>query len=657
MAKAKTLIALAEGENIPLNQLRLSEDNVRKTFTKEAIADMAKDIRTNGLIQSLSVRKLAEAEGIVTHEVQGGGRRFRALQLLVQQKELAEDTPIPTVPNEKQIAAQISLAENVQREALNPIDEYRAYAAMKEQGKSEEDIAAANRVSVHVVKQRLRLGTASPVLHKAFLDEKLTLSNLMAFCVTDDKERQEQVWKELKSQSYLNTWTIKQKLMENTVPTSDRRVKFVGLKAYENAGGRVEPDLFAEDHASYILDVALLNQLAQAKLDRAAEKVKAQGWAWAMTGVDIPYETTSAFGQITAENEERTEQEEEQLQALEAERDQIRETPKDERSKKQVKRLEDLNAEIDALENPEPIYNPEDMARAGATVEIDSSGKLNVTYGYLKPDDVSAEEPSVGADAPSATGEEAEEEEGAAKIPDSLVTNLTIHRTASLQAALAEKPDVAFVAVIHAMAVSSLNMFGSESCLQIRAVTDFPSHIDGLKEFGPMKAMIEQRKAWAARLPSDSIKLWEAIEAMPRKEQMQLLAFLAATTVNVVVQKHDNRSRQVNHSQVLAEALKYDIRKDWKPTAENFFSRVAKATILASVAEARDEKTANLISHCKKAAMATEAERLVDGTGWLPQPMRAEDPAIDDEADTSEEEAALSDFEGGVSEEEVGASA
>lgn len=376
MAKAKTLIALAEGENIPLNQLRLSEDNVRKTFTKEAIADMAKDIRTNGLIQSLSVRKLAEAEGIVTHEVQGGGRRFRALQLLVQQKELAEDTPIPTVPNEKQIAAQISLAENVQREALNPIDEYRAYAAMKEQGKSEEDIAAANRVSVHVVKQRLRLGTASPVLHKAFLDEKLTLSNLMAFCVTDDKERQEQVWKELKSQSYLNTWTIKQKLMENTVPTSDRRVKFVGLKAYENAGGRVEPDLFAEDHASYILDVALLNQLAQAKLDRAAEKVKAQGWAWAMTGVDIPYETTSAFGQITAENEERTEQEEEQLQALEAERDQIRETPKDERSKKQVKRLEDLNAEIDALENPEPIYNPEDMARAGATVEIDSSGKL-----------------------------------------------------------------------------------------------------------------------------------------------------------------------------------------------------------------------------------------------------------------------------------------
>lgn len=641
MAKAKTLITLAEGENIPLNQLRLSEDNVRKTFTKEEITDMAADIRSNGLIQSLAVKKLAEPEDSIVAEVIGGGRRFRALQLLVSKKELAEDAPIPTVPNEKQVAAQISLAENVQRQALNPIDEYRAYATMKAQGMTEDDIAAANRVSVHVVKQRLRLGSASPVLHRAFLDEKLALSNLMAFCVTDNQERQEQVWKELKSQSYLNAWTIKQKLMENTVPTSDRRVKFVGLKAYESAGGRVEPDLFAEDHASYVLDVDLLNQLVQAKLDRAAEKVKARGWAWTMTGVDIPYAETSAFGQITAQNEERTEEEEERLQALEAERADIRQTPKDERSKKQVKRLEDLNAEIEAMENPEPIYAPEDMARAGATVEIDSSGKLNVTYGYLKPDEV-AEDCGDDTDA-LAAGDETEED-GVAKLPDSLVTNLTIHRTASLQAALAEKPDVAFVAVIHAMAVTALNMFGSDSCLQVRAVTDFPSQIDGLKEFGPMSAMIEQRKTWAARLPSDSVKLWDAIEAMPRKEQMQLLAFLVASTVNVVVQKHDNRSRQVNHSHVLADALKHDIRKDWKPTAENFFKRVPKAMILASVAEARDEKTANLISHCKKAAMATEAERLLQGTGWIPQPMRAETPVLDDDA--QEEDGGLPTFLG-----------
>jgi ParB family chromosome partitioning protein len=590
------------------------------------------------------VRKLAEPDGLVRAEVQGGGRRFRALLLLVKQGLLAPDAAIPTVPNEKQITTQISLAENVQREALHPLDEYRAFADMLAKGKTEEDIAAHNRCTVNIVKQRLRLASASPVLLKAFEDEKITLATLMAFCVTDNHGRQEQVWKDIKGQSYHHAHSIKQRLMEDTVPTHDKRVKFVGLKAYEKAGGLVERDLFDEDHQGYIKDVDLLNQLVQAKLDRAAEKVKAQGWGWAMAAPTIAYEATSEFEQLTAENEERTQEEEERLQALEAERSEIQETPKAERSKKQITRLEDINAEIDALENPEPIFKPEDIARAGATLEIDSDGKLHVEYGYLKPEDVVVAEPATEASATGAavTADRAEEEADS-KLPDSLVTDLTTYRTASLQAALAEKPDVAFVATLHAMTLSAFNLFSSESCLQIRADTGFPNHAEGLKEYGPMMAMIDQRKAWGARLPRESLKLWEDITAMSHEERMQLLAFLAASTLNVVVQKHDKRSSQVNHSQLLAAALGYDIRTDWKPTAENFFNRVTKAAILAAVTEARDEKTSNLISHCKKQGMALEAERLVDGTGWIPMPMRTEAAVVGDEGDLGSEDE-LPDF-------------
>jgi ParB family chromosome partitioning protein len=96
---------------------------------------------------------------------------------------------------------------------------------------------------------------------------------------------------------------------------------------------------------------------------------------------------------------------------------------------------------------------------------------------------------------------------------------------------------------------------------------------------------------------------------------------------------------------VLAEALNYEIRKDWTPTADNFFARVTKATILASVAEARDEHTANLISHMKKLPMASEAQRLIDGTGWIPAPMRCEASVIvENDANDSEEETGLPDF-------------
>lgn len=640
MAKAKPLITLAEGESIPLNRLRLSDDNVRKVYSKEAIADLAADIRTNDLIQSLSVRKLEQPDGAFTHEVQGGGRRFRALHLLVKQKALAPDAPIPCLPNDRQIATQISLAENVQREALSPLDEFRAYAEMASKGKPEADIARDNRVTLRHVKQRLRLGTASPLLHKAFEDNKISLDTLVAFCVTDNLERQEQVWNQIKGQGHINAWSLKQMLLEDAVSTSDKRVKFVGLDSYEKAGGLVERDLFDDGDAGYVKDVDLLNELVQAKLDREADKLKKMGWSWALTGITIPYADTAGFDQFSAENEDLTEEQEEQLRALEAKRDELQQVDPDKRTRKQSKRLEALQADIDALENPEPMFKPEDMARAGVTVEISSGGELLIEYGYVKPEDSSTEEcASEGANEPAGTAPNSDEDDdGPAKLPDSLVMDLTEFRTASLQAALTSKPDVAFVATLHAMAMSALRMCGSTSCLQIRADTDFPGFADGLKEYGPMKAMADQRKAWTARLPHDSTKLWAALEAMSRQEQMQLLAFLAASTVNVVVQKHDSRTSQVRHSHVLADALMHDMRKDWKPTADNFFKRVTKASILAAVAEARGEKTADLISHCKKQGMAMEAERLVDGTGWLPEPLRlATGPDVQAPAAATEE--------------------
>lgn len=651
MAKAKPiLISLGEGENIPLNQLRLSPENVRKIYDKSAIADMAKDIRVNGLIQSLSVRKLDEPDGDITHEVQGGGRRFRALELLVKEKALAANSAIPCVPNDRNAAAQISLAENVTREQLHPLDEFRAFAALKQAGKSDEDIAADNRCSVSLVKQRLRLAAASPVLLKAFQDEKITLATLMAFCVTDNHQRQEQVWKQVKGNSYTNTSSIKQMLMEQTVPATDKRAIFVGLEAYRKAGGIIDQDLFDEANEGYLRNVELLNELVEAKLHREADKLKAKGWKWAMTGVSVPYGDYSDYDQLAAENEDLTHEEEQQLEALQTERAELIHIPAGERSKKQQKRFEQIASEIDAIENREPTFAAEDMARAGVIVEIDFHGNLSVEYGYVKPEDHDQHPDVDDETATGATGagvDSETDEESGAKLPDSLVTDLTIQRTVCLQAALMENPAVAFLATLHAMTLSALYMWGSKSCLQITASTGFPNNLEGIKDFGPMKAMIDQRKAWTARLPKDSKDLWSVLEAMPRVEQMQLLAFLAASTVNVVVQKHDTRSGQVTHSHVLAAALTYDIRKDWAPTADNFFNRVPKSTIMASVAEARDEHTAELISHMKKAGMAVEAQRLVEGTGWIPAPLRPDvlattsDETVDDRED---DPASLPDF-------------
>lgn len=78
------------------------------------------------------------------------------------------------------------------------------------------------------------------------------------------------------------------------------------------------------------------------------------------------------------------------------------------------------------------------------------------------------------------------------------------------------------------------------------------------------------------------------------------------------------------HADALARAVKLDMAAaGWSPTVDNYFGRVPKTRILKAVREAKGEPSAQLIDHLKKPDMAKEAERLLAGTGWLPEPLRA----------------------------------
>ena len=117
-------------------------------------------------------------------EIPAGGRRYRALELLVKQKRLARTAPIPCVIRTEGIAEEDSLAENMQRAPLHPLDQFRAFLTLREKGQSEEEIAATFFVSVAVVKQRLRLAAVSPKLLDAYAEDAMTLDQLMAFTVS-----------------------------------------------------------------------------------------------------------------------------------------------------------------------------------------------------------------------------------------------------------------------------------------------------------------------------------------------------------------------------------------------------------------------------------------------------------------------------------------
>ena len=135
MAKAPQKLVLSGSRDIPFDRLVLSQSNVRRVKAGVSIGELAEDIVRRTLLQSLNVRPLLDAEGQETgqFEVPAGGRRFRALELLVKQKRLAKNAPIPCVvkaADDAVSAEEDSYAENTFREQLHPLDQFRAMQAM-----------------------------------------------------------------------------------------------------------------------------------------------------------------------------------------------------------------------------------------------------------------------------------------------------------------------------------------------------------------------------------------------------------------------------------------------------------------------------------------------------------------------------------------------
>src|SRR5438132_2322581 len=144
MTKASPKITLSPSRDIPFNMLVLSQSNVRRVKAGVAIEQLAESIAQRTLLESLSVRAVVDADGNETgmFEVPAGGRRYRALELLVKQKRMNKTQLVPCVVRTGGLAEEDSLAENVHREALHPLDQFCAFQTLRDKGLSEEDIAA-----------------------------------------------------------------------------------------------------------------------------------------------------------------------------------------------------------------------------------------------------------------------------------------------------------------------------------------------------------------------------------------------------------------------------------------------------------------------------------------------------------------------------------
>lgn len=671
MATAVQKITLSSSRDIPFNKLVLSQSNVRRVKAGVSIEELAEDIARRTLLQSLNVRPILDAEGAETgmFEIPAGGRRYRALELLVKQKRLAKNAPVPCVVRDAAtdiLAEDDSLAENVQRAPLHPLDQFRAFQAMREKGRSEEDIAAAFFTSPNVVKQRLRLASVSPKLLDIYAEDGISLEQLMAFTVSSDHARQEQVWETISGSWSKEPYQIRRMLTEKTARASDRRATFVGLDAYEAAGGVVLRDLFQQDDGGWLEDIALLDSLVAEKLKAEAEKIAAEGWKWIEVAVDFPYghalglrELDGVTPDLTAEEQATIDALNAEFQKLEADYEDADELPDEVDA-----RLGEIETALGQFDDRPVTYDPADIARAGVFVSIGPDGRLSVDRGYVRPEDeapavdpgheIDGDVASAGQDGAEAGASsvqravitfggqpaepEDEEDDAVRPLPDRLVMELTAHRTLALRDAVANNPHVALTALLHKLVVDTFQRTAtSGGCLEasVRHVF-FPVQAADLKDSPSARSIAERHEAWKADLPQDDQALWDWLAALDETSRLSLLAHCVSYGVNALYEKPNpyggngvsqhGLERRLGQADRLAHATGLDmVEAGWAPTVDNYLGRVPKRRILEAVREGAGERAAQLIDHLKKGDMAKEAERLLAETGWLPEPLRLPD--------------------------------
>ncbi len=240
-----------------------------------------------------------------------------------------------------------------------------------------------------MVKQRLKLASVSPRLLEVYAEDGMTLDQLMSFTVNPGHERQEQVWEATQRSHNKEPYFIKRLLTEGAVRASDKRAQFVGIDAYETAGGVVMRDLFQQDDGGWLQDPVLLDRLVTEKLEQEAQVIRTEGWKWLEVATDFPYGHTYGLRHVTGEAVAMTDEETASAEALAAEYDRLQQAhaDADELPDDVDHRLGEIETALDALDARPVRYDQDVIARGGVFVSIDPSGALRVERGYVRPED------------------------------------------------------------------------------------------------------------------------------------------------------------------------------------------------------------------------------------------------------------------------------
>ena len=627
---------------IPLSRLDLAPENVRKTPAGSAgIAELKASIAAHGLLENLVARAQGPGpDGIGRYAVIAGGRRLVALQALVSDGVLDEDHPVPCLIAVNGDCGELSLAENVVRIAMHPADQVIAFYRLAESGVTISAIAARFGISERLVEQRLRLGRAAPELLDAYRAEEIDLETLKVFAVTTDHGRQRAIWELVKDQGCRpGAWQVKRMLTEDSVPGAAAIARFVGIDAYEAAGGTITRDLFAQedDRGIWFDDPVLLNELAMQKLRTAADELDTC-WKWAEAAPEADWSATARFGRIRPEPAEPTDEERAELERLSARHDELADMDDEDWTGELIEEAEGIETRLDEIHaavDARATFRPEDMAMAGCIATIGQDGALQVIQGLVRPEDM-PEKAGKGADGLEAdTGDSGAAELGRVDGPEisapiasppdprakareeagvgiGLADDLRAVRTALVKAHLAKDYEAAFDLMLFQLARAVFTNVHRADALDVavKETADRPAsrmNDEAFAGWSPGEAMLADRSGlsldWMEQ--EDEGESFAALRALPEGEKQALFSAAVARTVKGQLAFEPDARPEL---EATIARLNVDFAKRVRPTADMLWSRIRKDRILAVARETLGPAWASVRSKYKKADLATAME-------------------------------------------------
>jgi ParB family chromosome partitioning protein len=588
-------------EIVPLADLHLSPLNPRQDADAEGVALLADSLVTCGLIQSLAgLRDAAGKVGVVAD-----GRRLRALVLAAERRPDLALVPVRLAPDEAAARAWAT-TENLAREPLSPADEIRAYGQMRAAGATVAAIARIFGVKEAHVYGRLRLADLPEEVLAALRAGAISFAVAKLFTLSDDRDLIRAVLANLVGDP--GRWSehgIRQALLPKAIKETDRRLHFVGITAYQAAGGEIVRDLFAEE--TYLTDGDLLDRLFAERLSAEAEALRAaEGWKWAAieTATHFDHAARQSFERAYPQDPDLPEAEQAEYDALVL-------------LSEEGEGLTDAQeARLDALEAMRaPAYTAEQTAVAGIRVRVDYQGDLQVERGLITRDDVAEAAARGVLDRLPEPARTTRCKADASPYSGALRQDMRAVRLAAIQTALLAKPDM----------VLDLLAFG------LSQASGMGSTVFGLRPERPAnKPVADVGFVFDERLshPPSGPDAWDKPELRMSPPAMAE-AFAA-------FQGEGKKARNAVLTAGIARTLPYDaegaaffahvealsgarIRDVWTPTADGFFSRVSADALTDLLAEFLDagpqDRRIKAFRALRKTEKAAAMERLfLDGT-------------------------------------------